>query len=543
VWLGQLGGELDPEGTLALDGSLHDTAGLCAELGLERGSSQASLLGRLLRARGALAAGELSGQFGAAWWDETRERLVLLRDRLGIRPLYAAHCRGRWLFASEYKALLAIDDLPAEPDRDAIQHHQCTRYPKPGATFLSAVRPVPRGATSEVAGACLEPRRLAPLRLHGVARRDGEHVEALRGSFLSALARQIEEVDRLGLQLSGGFDSSLVLGGLRALRPTARLHTFTAGHGPDDPEVRSARALADLFGSEHHELVLEASQLPALLPRTVWHTEDPFGREDQVYLHLLVGEAAKHVELLLGGYGADLCMAGMPRHRLAAWALRFPLACAPLAEFFHWTQTGIEPAGALGRALVALQTRGRRFPAPRVRGSSYVPPFEALCRDGPEPLTALLARHLEDDGGWEATEGMHAARGLRFDSPFLDRSFLEIAFSIPDRLKIHRGVQKWALRESAAGLIPDEVRARRKTLQRLRHDARLADVLESLADRYLAPADVVARDLFEPADVARIRRRPPRAAYPEAQAHRLWTLIVTELWCRLFLDARGRPPL
>jgi asparagine synthase (glutamine-hydrolysing) len=333
-----------------------------------------------------------------------------------------------------------------------------------------------------------------------------------------------------------------VFAGLRALRPFAPLHTFTAGYGADDPELVSARSLATQLGSEHHELVLEPSQLPPLLPRTVWHMEDPYGREDQVYLHLLVGEAAKHVDVLFAGYGADTCMAGMPRHRVASLALKVPALRVPLAGFYHYTQTGQVPSDPLGRLLVGLWTRGDRVPPPRVIGSGYAPHGEDLRRDGPQPLTALLARLLEDECGWEAIETLHAAQRLRFDAPFMDPAFLEVAFSIPDRLKIRGGVQKWALREAGRGLLPPEVLSRRKTLQRLRHDAELADVLDELAEKYLSPADVSARGLFEPDDVARVRRRRPGRAYSEAQAHRLWTLLVSELWCRLFLDARGAPP-
>ncbi len=543
VHLGQLGGDIDPDGAVALDGSLNDTRTLREQLELRRDASSATIVGRLFGTRGPGSARELRGQFAAAWWDASRARLVLVRDRFGVRPLYLARCGGRWLFASEYKALLVIDGLPAEPDRDAIQHLQCTRMPKTDATFLRGVAPVARGAVTELAGAELLVQRFGRLEMRLVERNDDEHVAAIRGSFLSALGRQIEEVDRPGLQLSGGLDSSLVLGGLRALRPSAVVHTFTAGYGPDDPEVRAARALASEFRTEHHELVLEPGQLPALLPRTVWHMEDPYGREDQVYLHLLVGEAAKHVELLLGGYGADACMAGMPRHRVAAWAVRHAAVRGPLAEFYRFTQTGDLPRSVAGRMLVALQTRGKATPVPRVRGSGYRPECDELHPEGTQPLTALLARLIEEEGGWEAIEAMHAAAGLRFDAPFMDRGFLELAFSIPDRLKIRGGVQKWALREAGRGMLPDEVLRRRKTLQRMRHDARLADMLDALSDQYLAPAQVAARGLFEPADVERVRRRRRGAAYPEAQGHRLWTLLVTELWCRLFLDGRGRPPL
>jgi asparagine synthase (glutamine-hydrolysing) len=543
VHLGQLGPDLDPERRLAWDGHLHQVPGPSGRPTFVPGAPVAARLAELLRARGAEAAQSLHGQFALAWWDEGRDTLVLARDPFGARPLYATRSRGRFAFASEYKALLALGDVAALPDRDAIQHLQCTRYPRPDATFLLEVAPVARCAATEVTPASERvlafPRVRAPL----ARRTDAEHVAALRRAFLDALRLRIEGVDPLGVQLSGGFDSSLVLAGVRALRPTALVHTFTAGFGADDPEARDARALAAELGAQHHELVLEPEQLPALLPSTVWHMEDPYGREDQVYLYVLAREAARHVKLLLAGYGADLMLGGMPRHRLVYWALRFPPARAPLAELYRFTQTGLPARGALGRLAVALLTRGRDVPVPRVRGTRYEPGSSALRREGPQPFASFLARALEEDSGWEALETEHAASGLRFDAPFMDPEFASVAFSLPDRLRIRRGMQKHALREAARGLLPPEVLARRKTLQRLRHDARLADTLEELADRWLSRADVLARGLFEPSDVERLRRRRPGAAYPEAQAHRLWTLLTSELWCRIFLDARGKSPI
>jgi asparagine synthase (glutamine-hydrolysing) len=546
VHLGQLGGTLDPERELALDADFPDEEELARALGVgsePEAPRSGALMGRLMRARGPEAVFARCGPFAIAWWDAKRQELLLLRDGFGARPLYSTRGRGRYLFASEYKALLALADVPAEPDRDAIRHLQCTRYPKPDATFLAGVVPVARGSLTRVARDRLHTKRVEHNEVRLAERSRAGHVAAVRDAFTCALERQIRGEDPVGVQLSGGFDSALVLAGVRALRPDGVIHSFTAGFGEDDPEIRDARALAAQVGAVHHEIVLAPDRLPDLLPRTVWHMEDPYGREDQVYLYMLAREAAKHVRLLLAGYGADMCFAGMPRHRLVDWALRYPIVRAPLAEVYRFTQTGLPPSGWVARLGAQVLTRGRSFPVPRVRGSRYEPSTDPLRPEGPVPLGAFLARGLDDDCGWEALETLHAAFGLRFHAPYMDRELVRVALSLPDELRIRRGVGKWALREAGRALLPARVVRRRKTLQRLRHDARLAEVLDALADRWLAPADIAARGLFEPGDVERLRRRRPGAAYPEAQAHRLWTLLVTELWCRLFLDQRGKRPV
>ncbi len=546
---GQRGGACSPELPLAVDGRIDNPQEVAALLGADAPSEPAGdpqlLLWRLFQRHGPQAARHLDGQFAIAFWDAGSGRLVLVRDRYGARPLYLVHSAGRIAFASEYKALLALEDVIAAPNPRAIRHVQCTRYPMADETLLAGVVPVVRGAWTALhpRDAARISRHAVPPRVAIVPRSEAGHVAALREAFLAALRRQAAPFDTLGIQLSGGLDSALVLGGLRSVRPDATLHSFTAGHGSDDPEIQAAAALADHFGTLHHPLVLEPEEIPALLPTTVWHMEEPFGREDQVYLLVLAREAAKHVRVLQSGYAADMSLGGMPRHRLARLAMQVPVLRRPLAEFYRHTQVGLPPRGLLGRALVSAYFRGpgRRFPPPRVMGTDYEPESDPLHRTGSEPFSEFLARGL-DDVGWEQLETLHVACGLEFNAPFLSREFVDCTLSIPDRLKIRRGVQKWALREAGRGLVPDEVLRRGKTLQRLKHDQRFSDVLDALAEDLLAPAALRARGLFDPAQIEGLRRRPAGRPVPSEQAYRLWTLIETELWCRLFLDGRGRPP-
>ncbi|MGH8627239.1 MAG: asparagine synthase-related protein, partial [Gammaproteobacteria bacterium] len=126
--------------------------------------------------------------------------------------------------------------------------------------------------------------------------------------------------------------------------------------------------------------------------------------------------------------------------------------------------------------------------------------------------------------------------------PFLDPEVLATAFQIPDHLKIRGLRQKYILRRACEGLVPESILRRKKSLQRLRHDAGLSDVLEHLAAELLSPAAVATRGLFVPAQVEQVRRRPAGKIYPKQQAYSLWALLVTEIWARLYLDQRGRSP-
>jgi asparagine synthase (glutamine-hydrolysing) len=124
----------------------------------------------------------------------------------------------------------------------------------------------------------------------------------------------------------------------------------------------------------------------------------------------------------------------------------------------------------------------------------------------------------------------------------MDKGVIETAFRIPDYLKIHGLRQKYKLRKACRGLVPENILKRKKSLQRLRHDRELSDVLESLAVKLLSPPDVEARGLFAPEEVDRLRRRHAGHNYPKEQAYGLWSLILTEMWARLYIDNRGRYP-
>ena len=123
-----------------------------------------------------------------------------------------------------------------------------------------------------------------------------------------------------------------------------------------------------------------------------------------------------------------------------------------------------------------------------------------------------------------------------------DPVFLEAAFSIPDNLKIHGRTQKYILRKACAGLLPEAVLNFGKSFNRLKHDLELSAVLDRLADGLLSPSVINERGLFQPGYVAALRARPAGKPYSQERGYRLWSLLLTEMWSRMYLDARGAPP-
>jgi asparagine synthetase B (glutamine-hydrolysing) len=139
-------------------------------------------------------------------------------------------------------------------------------------------------------------------------------------------------------------------------------------------------------------------------------------------------------------------------------------------------------------------------------------------------------------------ERLYAGVGMRMNAQHTNPDFLATAFAIPDRLKIHGRTQKYILRRACEGLLSPSILATGKSFNRLKHDTRMSETLDRLADDLLSSGAIEHRGLFDPGYVARLRRRPAGRPYSQERAYRLWSLLLTEIWARQFLDGRGAPP-
>jgi asparagine synthase (glutamine-hydrolysing) len=550
VWLGVRGSAAavaaQREGAAAFDGAIDNRTELTHGLGRAPGSAtpsgDAALAAELWETREEEGVARIAGQFAFALWDARHRRVVLARDRVGYAPLYFALAGDRLIFASEYKALLAIPSIPAVANRAALQAIHNTKWVLPGFTCLQGVHPVAPGTLLELREGRPVSRRYWDIPVRAADRDEAGHAARLRQSFLETLRMQAEPYDKIGVSLSGGLDSAVVAAGARAVAGTREVHTFSAGYGEDDRELVNAAIVARELGTVHHPVVLDPDDLPGLLPWMVWHLEEPIGREDIAYLFVAAREASRFVDLIVTGFGFDGLFAGLPRHRLVDLGVKYPLFRRPLEEFFDYTYRSVEPRTLAGRALKKAYFRGREFPAPQLLGTPPLAPFPGFPRGGDQPLTNFLKRGFLALPYQHAVERLYAGVGMRMNAQHTNPDFLAAAFSIPDRLKIHGRTQKYILRRACEGLLSPSILATGKSFNRLKHDTRMSELLDSLADDLLSERALASRGFFDPRYVSALRRRPPGRPYSQERAYRLWSLLLTEIWSRLFLDRRGAPP-
>jgi asparagine synthase (glutamine-hydrolysing) len=533
---------------LAFSGFFDNRPELLAMLGI--GADQAAsitdaeLFLALYRRYGEEGLGGIRGQFAVALWDATRQRLLLLCDPLATKLLYVARAGDRWAFATEYKSLLALGDVPARPDRNAIHHLHCTKQPYARGSLLEGVRPLLPGTCMELGGPEPVTRCYRPLQLRISQQPEAAQARGLRDRLLASAELQTRGRPELGLALSSGLDSAVTIGAIRHVAPDLRLHTFTAGFGSDDGGLVAAAEVARHFETIHHEVTLTPHDLPGLLPHVVWHMEDPIGREEMVFWYLISQEAARHVPMLLCGNLSDLLFAGMPRFIVPRAATSLPFLKSALEEFYNCTQSGRLPSSLLGRLLTKAYFHSMPLAPPRVLGVTEEVDLARFDLSHPEPLNKLLIDNLNGQPNPNAAyERLYANGGIDYNSPFYDLDVVDYAFTVPDRMKIQGREQKHILREAAKGLLPEAILRRPKDLLRLARDRRFSDALAAMAREYLAPHQVRERGLFAPGDIVRMTRRPRGGLYPEDQLYRLWTLLLTEIWSGIYLDHRGAAPL
>jgi asparagine synthase (glutamine-hydrolysing) len=541
VLLGELHhepGDLDATPTLALDanGSLYPRAKDDRRPADEADAKDRVQLARDLDARGPAALAELSGYFALAHCDRATGTVHLASDRQGFKTFYYVELPGRVAFASDYKALLALEDCPADVDRDALQTYLVLFSCPAGRSLLKGVRSLSQAGLLTIAAGRAEPGKFWKPERRKPSMSFGAAAKALRSTLESSFASVLAGHDRAALLLSGGFDSAALLALVRHVRPDLALSSYTIGHGPEDRDIQGARRVAAHFGCEHHEYFYDLKDLPAELPRMVGMTEDLSGREEAILQPAITAAAAGGERFVLAGHGADAVFGGMPRHRVL-WLRDHapPPLRGALCELYTYTRFKRMPASWLGRQLVQRAYKGDLPAPPQVEGGTAVG-----ADGGCKSLERYLEEHIAPSSGFLHDEPVLAERGASIAMPFLDPAVTTFALGCPASYHVSLREQKRLLRAAVAGLMPESMLRSRKTIQRFRHDGALSGAFIRIATELDLARSLSARKLVRSDYVSQLTSRGPGEALSAERLHTLWGLICAELWMRRFVDRRGR---
>ena len=516
----------------------------------------------------------LVGMFAIALWDRSRERLVLARDRIGKKPLhYVVLPDGGVAFASELKALFLVPGVRRELDPRAVDAYLALQYVPGEETGVGGIRRLAPGHVLVWEDRRIETHPFWELRPEELDLAEGDWLEHVRETVTSAVRRRLVSDVPLGALLSGGIDSTIVVG-LMAQQSADPVRTFTVG--VDDArydEREPARIAASAFGTDHEELVVEPNPVE-LVSRLTTYLDEPLGDEAILPTFLISEVARRHVTVALTGDGGDESFAGYERYAAMGLARRIgrvPLAPRLAARAVRALPSGRSPRSTPARVARLLETAAlpaaerygaliEVFPA-SLRSELYEPAFAAsLGGAGARAASDLVAQSHKESSGLELLSGMAGlqlldartylpddllvkadrasmATSLELRSPLLDHRVLELGISLPDSLRWSGRRGKVALRRAFAHLVPKELAARGKTGFGVPLGTWFRGPLRELAGDVLLGPRARARGQLRPAAVERLLAEHARGE--RDHGHRLWCLLVLELWQRSWLEAES----
>ena len=525
-----------------------------------RGTGDSEIIPHLYDEYGLEFVTRLNGMFAIALWDGASRRLVLLRDRLGIKPLFYSVRHGNLYFGSEVKCILAAGGSSARIDPrgvDQLLTFECTVTP---STLFDDIKKMSPGSwLTWNEGTVHTGRFWSPDDSVDTLRAPTEQIaERLRDTFTAAVKRQLASDVPLGAFLSGGIDSSILVAAMSETSTRPPL-TFSVGFGDASySELQHARAVAEHCGTQHHEEILTPDFL-SLLPDVVAQLDQPIA-DFSVFPTLLVCRMARsHVTVALGGDGADELFAGYDAYEADHYAARtvdwLPRRLREQIERL----ARLLPLGA-GKRGMANQVRrfleGACLPAEwrhmrwmvslgdAARGGLYQDSFREaiageaveLIRDafhpvGPDSLADQMRCDLKlylTDNILTKIDSMSMATSLEARVPYLDNEVVDLALSIPSRLKLRGGVRKWILKRAFAAKLPPAILRRGKEGFSMPMKNWLNGRWNSLMHELLCRENLLHDGLFVPAFVETLMRE--HEARTRNHSHLLWALMVFQLW-------------
>jgi len=560
------------------NGEIYNSPQLARELESRghqlRTRSDVEVIAHLYEEEGVDVAKRLDGMFGFAIWDRRARRLVLGRDRIGIKPLYVARVGDRLVFGSEAKCLLAGGVEPAlEPQ--ALHDYLTLGYVAGPSSIFKGVTQIPVGhvmiAEPGRGGGSVRTEPYWQLSGHaeqgGSRRSDDDWVEDFTATLKGAVESHLMADVPLGVFLSGGLDSGSIVALMHELgvRP---IRTFTIGFEEKSfSEADDARRVAQRYGTEHHELIVKPDAI-ALLPTLVRHFDEPFADSSAIPVWHVSELARRHVKVVLSGEGGDEVLAGYETYRarkVAALYSKLPYAIGGR----------LVPAMArmlpVSHAKVSFDYKAKRFTtgAYLSPGAGHLWWKTILDEDmkaelyaggagGLRPTARLFEElYAESDGGdldrlqyvdtrlylpadiLVKVDRMSMAHSLEARVPFLDRSVVELCRRIPPSLRLRGMTTKWVLRQAMKSRLPNEVLYGKKRGFNVPMPAWLAGGMKDFTRDVLAPSRVRRQGLFDPSAVERIVSEHVTRRVDHSRA--IWTLLVLSVWYEEVLTA-AQPP-
>ena len=515
----------------------------------------------------------LNGMFDFALWDACRRRLLIGRDRLGVKPLYVLQEGHRLAFATEAKALLQLPGVRTELNREVLADYLHLGYVPAPLSIFKGIHKLPPATllAVDLGGARAQVKewrwwRIAPQ----VDRRasEADWVQRIREGIDRSVHMQMVSDVPIGAFLSGGVDSSAVVAAM-ARHSDRPIRTYAIGFegGVAEQlynELPYARRVAQLFKTEHHEIVVKPDVV-GLLPKLVWHMDEPIADSAFITTYLVSEFARRDVKVILSGVGGDELFGGYRRYlgghyaqkfnALPGWARRVASATAarlPADRHHKWLNVARLAKGFIASAEMGADERYRSYlqvvsrdtvaalmlAAPPAGDDRLAAAFAAAGSD--DDLNRMFAVDAETqlpDDLLLLTDKMSMAVSLECRVPLLDHELVQMAAAIPGGLKVKGGSLKHLMKAALTPVLPDDILHRAKRGFGTPMGAWLKNELLAVVCELLSPAVVKQRGLFRPEAVSSLLADHEGNRSDGTDA--LLALLNLEVWSRVYLDGRA----
>ena len=512
----------------------------------------------------------LNGMFAYAIWDEREQRLVLARDRVGIKPLYYYLDDKILVFGSELKALLENPNVPRDLDHEALDAFLTFEYIPAPLSIFKGVRKLPPGHTLVLKNGEARIEQYWEVTQGHTSADEAELSESLYELIKDAVRMRLVSDVPLGAFLSGGVDSSAIVCAMSELmdRP---VQTFSIGF--DDPsynELAYARKVADHFGTDHHEEVIRPNVVD-LVDGLVGYLDEPMADVSIFPTYLVSKLARRDVTVVLSGDGGDELFAGYDWYLAEKYARYYGMLPGPIRRSLLPKVMSLIPPSSQKKGAVNKLKRfveGAALPdsLKHFRWNVYLTEDSKrslYTRDLRDTLNgtdtysrfvAHLDRFGDSDSLWRQqyadiktflvddilvkVDRMSMAHSLEARTPFLDHRVVEFAASLPKEMRMRGSTQKYLLKKAVESRLPEGITTRSKEGFSIPMKNWLRDELRPMMEEVLSPQRIREEGLFDSARIESLKSQ--HVSGSANNAHQLWPLMMFQIWRDKYLSVGSK---
>ncbi len=510
-----------------------------------------------------------NGDFAFCIYDRKARKLFLARDRLGINPLYYYNEAGKFIFASEYKAILKAG-VGRKINSKALNEFITFRFIPGEDTLIQSIKKLlpAHYLVYDLKTGKADVRRYWQVKVSIEDRNEDYFIHKIRALFRDAVEKRLMSDVPLGAYLSGGIDSSSVVAMMqRASKEPVKTFSVGFGYGEETDELRHAKLISDHFGTDHQEFIVKAD-LVRLLPEIIYHADDPMADPALIPVYLLSKHAKRKATVVLTGDGGDEVFAGYEQYRFLPkiWGMNpaikkvlpagLRLAPSPLLDKFFKYASSLGEEG-LNRTVKVVRSRSkaglylefvsifdddekRQLYSPKMPSEfSFEKELnERYFKNDLDFLNQMMLMEMETvlpENYLMKANKMTLAWGVEERVPFLDHRLVELAYSLPPRLKVNGMNEKYILRKAMHQFVPKDVLARKKQRFYVPIDRWIKDELKPMVEQFLSRKNIERHGYFNHYYIEKLLQNYEKSRLYSAR--QLWNLLTFEIWHRIYIES------